>query len=71
MIVMYLSRPLSDTETRDSQIEKEALAVLWACERLDTEHISLLATFCALSVCLTQFLNKGFCLYSIKCSIKM
>lgn len=31
---MYVSRSLSPTETRYTQIEKEALAVTWVCERL-------------------------------------
>ena len=31
--VAYASRALSETDTRYTQIEKEALAVTWACER--------------------------------------
>ena len=33
-IVQFDSRTLSDVETRYSQVEKEALAVVWACEKL-------------------------------------
>ena len=31
--VAYASRAMSDTEQRYSQIEKEALGVVWACEK--------------------------------------
>ena len=33
-VVMYLSRMLTDVERRYSQMEKEALGIVWACERL-------------------------------------
>jgi len=32
---MFISRTLNDTEKRYSNIEREALAVLWACKRLE------------------------------------
>ncbi|CAF0866872.1 unnamed protein product [Brachionus calyciflorus] len=33
-IIMFISRLLSDTEKRYSHIEKEALGLVWSCERL-------------------------------------
>lgn len=39
--VAYISRSLSDTEQRYAQVEKEALAVTWACERLSSYLIGL------------------------------
>lgn len=40
-VICYISRSLTDTERRYSQTEKEALAIVWACERL---HMYLYAT---------------------------
>ncbi|KAJ8346650.1 hypothetical protein SKAU_G00280510 [Synaphobranchus kaupii] len=39
--VAYISRSLSETEQRYAQVEKEALAVTWACERLNSYIIGL------------------------------
>jgi hypothetical protein len=33
-VVMYISKLLTDVESRYSQVEKEGLAIVWACERL-------------------------------------
>ena len=34
-VITYGSRSLTDVETRYSQREREALAVIWACEHFD------------------------------------
>lgn len=39
--VVYISRSLTPTETRYAQIEKEALATTWACERLSAYLLGL------------------------------
>ena len=52
LCMAYASRAMSETERRYSQIEKEALGIVWACEKfkdyimgkwvqLETDHKSL------------------------------
>ena len=40
-VICYASRSLTDVEKRYSQTEKEALGIVWACERL---HMYLYGT---------------------------
>ena len=60
--VAYASRSLSDTEKRYSQIDKEGLAITWACERfrdyligrefhIETDHIPLVPLLGEKDVC--------------------
>ena len=53
-VVCYASRALTDVETRYMQTEKEALAIVWACERLHHYifgvHFTLLTDHQALEV---------------------
>ena len=37
--IVYVSRAMTECEQRYAQIEKEALALTWACERLNQYHI--------------------------------
>lgn len=42
--VAFASRVMSDTERRYTQVEKEALAITWACERFSTYILGKLFT---------------------------
>ena len=35
-VIMYASRTLTEVERRHSQTERQALAIVWACERFHT-----------------------------------
>ncbi|UYV62474.1 LLGL1 [Cordylochernes scorpioides] len=59
--IAYVSRTLSETKKRYSQIEKEGLAIVWTCERLkdyvtgikihiETDHKPLIAIFTSKSL---------------------
>ena len=53
-IVSYASRVLTPVETRYSQIEREALAIVWSCHKF---HLYLYGTHCSLLLLITSHWN--------------
>ena len=75
-VISFASRSLSDVERRYSQTEKEALGLVWACERfslyvfgkkfeLETDHKPLKNASILKPQNRRHTLSDGFCVYSL------